>query len=122
MRLLSVSRRPPIPSRHDAIWRHPKRNCAHRRPGFVRIDTTQHGRGAADWAGAEKRFAARAMMGRIGAPEDIAMRRCFCFTESDWITEQVLTVDSERMDYIGFPAAKYACNWSLPLEFLIRSR
>ena len=52
-------------------------------------------------AGTEERLAARAMMGRIGAPEDIAMRWCFCFTESDWITAQVLTVDSERMDYIG---------------------
>ena len=102
MRLLSVSRRPPIPSRHDAIRRHPKRNCAHRRPGFVRIDTTQHGRGAADWAGAEKRFAARAMMGRIGEPENIANAVVFLASpESGWITAQALTVDGGRMDYIG---------------------
>ena len=41
-------------------------------PGFVRTDLTQRGRGAADWPGTEERFAARAMMGHIGEPEDIA--------------------------------------------------
>ena len=33
---------------------------------------TQGGRGAADWQGTEERLAARAMMGRIGEPEDVA--------------------------------------------------
>jgi NAD(P)-dependent dehydrogenase (short-subunit alcohol dehydrogenase family) len=41
-------------------------------PGFVRTGMTQGGRGAADWQGTEERLAARAMMGRIGEPEDIA--------------------------------------------------
>src|SRR5262249_18298315 len=41
-------------------------------PGFVRTDLTQRGRGAADWPGTEERFAVRAMMGRIGEPQDIA--------------------------------------------------
>jgi 3-oxoacyl-[acyl-carrier protein] reductase len=41
-------------------------------PGFVRTDLTRGGRGADDWQGTEQRFAARAMMGRIGEPEDIA--------------------------------------------------
>ena len=41
-------------------------------PGFVRTDLTRRGRSAADWLGTEERFAARAMMGRIGEPEDIA--------------------------------------------------
>src|SRR5713101_5292881 len=40
-------------------------------PSFVRTDTTQGGR-AADWQGTEERLAARAMVGRIGEPEDIA--------------------------------------------------
>ena len=80
--------------RHPA---RPKRNCAHRRPGFVRTDTTQHGRGAADWPGTEERFAARAMMGRIGEPEDIANAVVFLASrESGWITAQVLTVDGVR--------------------------
>ena len=64
-------------------------------PGFVRTDMTQRGRGAADWPGTEKRFAARAMMGRIGEPEDIANAVVFLASpESGWITEQLLTVDA----------------------------
>ena len=41
-------------------------------PGFVRTDLTRGGRGAGDWQATEERFAAKAMMGRIGEPEDIA--------------------------------------------------
>jgi NAD(P)-dependent dehydrogenase (short-subunit alcohol dehydrogenase family) len=71
-------------------------------PGFVRTDMTQRGRGAADWPGTAKNFAARAMMGRIGEPEDIANAVVFLASpESGWITAQVLTVDGGRMDYIG---------------------
>ena len=71
-------------------------------PGFVRTDLTQRGRGAADWPGTEERFAARAMMGRIGEPEDVANAVVFLASpESGWITAQVLTVDGGRMDYIG---------------------
>jgi hypothetical protein len=66
-------------------------------PGFVRTDLTQRGRGAADWPGTEERFAARAMMGRIGEPEDIANAVVFLASpESGWITAQVLTVDAAR--------------------------
>ena len=71
-------------------------------PGFVRTDMTQRGRGSADWPGTEERFAARAMMGRIGEPEDIANAVVFLASpESGWITAQVLTVDGGRIDYIG---------------------
>ena len=71
-------------------------------PGFVRTDMTQRGRGAADWPGTEQRFAARAMLGRIGEPEDIANAVVFLASpESGWITAQTLTVDGGRMDYIG---------------------
>jgi NAD(P)-dependent dehydrogenase (short-subunit alcohol dehydrogenase family) len=71
-------------------------------PGFVRTDMTQRGRGAGDWQGTEKSFADKAMMGRIGEPEDIANAVAFLASpESGWITAQVLTVDGGRMDYIG---------------------
>ena len=71
-------------------------------PGFVRTDMTQRGRGAADWQGTQERLAARAMMGRIGEPEDIANAVAFLAApESGWITAQMLTVDGGRMDYIG---------------------
>jgi 3-oxoacyl-[acyl-carrier protein] reductase len=71
-------------------------------PGFVRTDMTQRGRGAADWQETEQRLAARAMMGRIGEPEDIANAVAFLASpESGWITAQTLTVDGGRMDYLG---------------------
>ena len=71
-------------------------------PGFVRTDMTQSGRGAGDWHRTEERFAAKAMMGRIGDPEDIANAVAFLASpESGWITAQILTVDGGRMDYIG---------------------
>jgi 3-oxoacyl-[acyl-carrier protein] reductase len=63
---------------------------------------TERGRGAADWQGTQERFAALAMMGRIGEPQDIANAVVFLASpESGWITAQVLTVDGGRMDYIG---------------------
>jgi 3-oxoacyl-[acyl-carrier protein] reductase len=71
-------------------------------PGFVRTDMTQRGRGAADWPGTEQRLAARAMMGRIGEPADIANAVVFLASpESGWITAQTVTVDGGRMDYIA---------------------
>ena len=71
-------------------------------PGFVRTDMTQRGRGAGDWQGTEESFAAKAMMGRIGEPEDIANAVVFLASPgSGWITAQMLTVDGGRMDYIG---------------------
>ena len=71
-------------------------------PGFVRTDMTQRGRGAADWPDTEERLGARAMMGRIGEPEDVANAVVFLAApESGWITAQMLTVDGGRMDYIG---------------------
>jgi len=71
-------------------------------PGFVRTDMTQRGRGAQDWEGTEARLASRAMMGRIGEPDDIANAIVFLASpESGWITAQMLTVDGGRMDYIG---------------------
>ena len=71
-------------------------------PGFVRTDMTMSGRGAADWQGTEERFAALAMMGRIGEPDDVANAVAFLVSpESGWITAQTLTVDGGRMDYIG---------------------
>jgi 3-oxoacyl-[acyl-carrier protein] reductase len=71
-------------------------------PGFVRTDMTQRGHGAANWSGTEKAFAARAMMGRIGEPDDIANAVVFLASpESGWITAQILTVDGGRMDYVG---------------------
>jgi len=71
-------------------------------PGFVRTDMTQRGRGADGWEKMEKQLGERAMMRRIGEPQDIANAVAFLAApESGWITAQTLTVDGGRMDYIG---------------------
>jgi len=63
---------------------------------------TRSGRGAQDWQGTEANLSSRALMGRIGEPEDIANAIVFLASpESGWITAQMLTVDGGRMDYIG---------------------
>ena len=67
-------------------------------PGFVLTDMNRTGRTEADLAA----IAARTMLRRIGAPEDIANAVAFlASSESGWITAQVLTVDGGRMDFIG---------------------
>ena len=71
-------------------------------PGFVRTDMTLRGRGATDWQATEERFAARAMMGRVGEPQDVANAVVFLASpQSGWITAQTLTVAGGWMDYIG---------------------
>ena len=79
-------------------------------PGFVRTDVTERGRGAGDWQGTEKSLASKAMMGRIGEPEDIANAVAFLASpESGWIIAQMLTVDGGRMDYIGHASRHSPC-------------
>lgn len=68
-------------------------------PGFIRTDMTERARRDPD---VERAFAERAMMRRIGEPEDIANVIAFLAApESGWITAQVITVDGGRTDYIG---------------------
>jgi 3-oxoacyl-[acyl-carrier protein] reductase len=46
-------------------------------------------------------IAAKAMVGRVGKPEDIANAVAFLASpESGFITAQILAVDGGRMDYI----------------------
>jgi 3-oxoacyl-[acyl-carrier protein] reductase len=69
-------------------------------PGFILTDMAKTGRQEADFA----RIAEKAMVGRVGQPEDIANAAAFlCAVESSFITAQILTVDGGRMDYIGHP-------------------
>jgi 3-oxoacyl-[acyl-carrier protein] reductase len=71
-------------------------------PGFVRSDMTQRSHSPEEWARIEKNFGERAMLRRIGAPDDIANAVAFLAApESGWITAQVLAVDGGRLDYIG---------------------
>src|SRR5262249_41521508 len=81
-------------------------------PGFVRTDLTRRGRAAADWPGREERFAGRAMMGRIGEPEDIANAVVFLASpESGWITAQVWTVGGwTTLGTVSSSTSQVPCN------------
>ena len=65
-------------------------------PGFIATDMAKQS--GADFGA----IAAKAMMRRVGAPEDIAAATSFLAGEdAGFITAQVLTVDGGRTDYIG---------------------
>jgi NAD(P)-dependent dehydrogenase (short-subunit alcohol dehydrogenase family) len=71
-------------------------------PGFIQTGMTQ---GAGNGAGDQERareIGARAMLGRVGEPDDVANAVAFFASpEAGWVTAQVLAVDGGRMDYIG---------------------
>ena len=69
-------------------------------PGFILTDMAKAGRDSGDIA----KVAEKAMVKRVGQPEDVAHAVAFlCAPESSFITAQILTVDGGRMDYIGHP-------------------
>ncbi|MGA8195264.1 MAG: glucose 1-dehydrogenase [Acetobacteraceae bacterium] len=71
-------------------------------PGFIRTEMAQNQRSEQEWQDAAGRISARAMLGRIGAPDDVANAVAFfAAPESGWVTGQVLAVDGGRMDYIA---------------------
>lgn len=71
-------------------------------PGFILTDMVKVGRTEQDYEETLERMRRNAMVGRVGAPEDIAHAVAFlAAVESSFVTAQVLTVDGGRMDYIG---------------------
>ena len=73
-------------------------------PGYILTDMVRDGRTEEEFQASVKAVSARAMVGRIGKPEDISNAVAFLVTpESEFITAQILTVDGGRMDYIGHP-------------------
>ena len=71
-------------------------------PGWVVTEMTKSGLSEAAFAERVKMLSDRSMLGRVGAPEDIAAAVAFFASpEARFATAQVLTVDGGRMDYIG---------------------
>ena len=67
-------------------------------PGFIETDMAVHS--GADFAA----LAAKAMVRRVGTPDDIAAAAAFLASEdAGFVTAQVLTVDGGRTDYIAHP-------------------
>ena len=73
-------------------------------PGVVLTDMVKDGRTEQGLRDLVERLSGLAMVGRVGAPEDIANAVAFLAApESGFVTAQILTVDGGRMDYIGHP-------------------
>jgi 3-oxoacyl-[acyl-carrier protein] reductase len=71
-------------------------------PGFIATEMARASRSDAAWPETEQRLSERAMMGRIGTPEDIANAVVFLAApEAGFITAQQIVVDGGRMDYLG---------------------
>ncbi len=71
-------------------------------PGWIVTDMARRGASKKAFAQRVASMSERTMVGRVGAPEDIAAAVAF-FADPDagFVTAQVLTVDGGRMDYIG---------------------
>lgn len=73
-------------------------------PGFILTDMVKEGRSEEEYRKLVGDIAGRAMVGRVGQPEDIANAVAFLASpESGFVTAQTLTIDGGRMDYIGHP-------------------
>ena len=71
-------------------------------PGWVVTDMTRSGLTEEVFVERVRMLSERAMVGRAGAPEDIANAVAFLASAaSSFVTAQTLTVDGGRMDYIG---------------------
>lgn len=71
-------------------------------PGFILTDMASAGRSPEELRKAFESVAAKAMMRRLGKPEDIAAAVSFLVSEeAGFITAQVLTVDGGRTDFIS---------------------
>jgi NAD(P)-dependent dehydrogenase (short-subunit alcohol dehydrogenase family) len=70
-------------------------------PGFIQTDMSR-GTDEETVRDRDKGIGAKAMLGRIGEPDDIANAVAFFASpDTGWVTGQILAVDGGRMDYIG---------------------
>jgi 3-oxoacyl-[acyl-carrier protein] reductase len=73
-------------------------------PGFIWTDMVKQGKTEEELREIDARMSGRAMVRRVGTPEDIAHATSFLVSdEASFVTAQVLTVDGGRMDYTGHP-------------------
>lgn len=73
-------------------------------PGFITTEMVTTGHTAEQISAITDQLAAKAMVRRVGTPEDIAHAVAFLVSpDSGFVTGQILTVDGGRMDYVGHP-------------------
>jgi 3-oxoacyl-[acyl-carrier protein] reductase len=73
-------------------------------PGYILTDMNTEGQSREALQATIQGTAEKAMVRRVGRPEDIAQAVAFLVSpDSGFITAQILTVDGGRMDYIAHP-------------------
>jgi 3-oxoacyl-[acyl-carrier protein] reductase len=71
-------------------------------PGFILTDMVRQGRPEEEVRGTIEAMASRAMLRRVGKPEDIAAVVAFLASrDAAFVTGQILTADGGRMDYLS---------------------
>ena len=71
-------------------------------PGWIVTDMARRGASEEAFTQRVASMRERTMVGRVGAPEDVAAAVAFLVEpDAGFVTAQVLTVDGGRMDYIG---------------------
>jgi 3-oxoacyl-[acyl-carrier protein] reductase len=71
-------------------------------PGFILTDLVKEGRTPDEIAAVTGQLAEKAMVRRVGQPDDVAHAVAFLVSaEAGFVTAQILTVDGGRMDYLS---------------------
>jgi 3-oxoacyl-[acyl-carrier protein] reductase len=71
-------------------------------PGFIKTEMNTRGKSQEEWRKKVAEMSERAMLRKIGQPEDIASAVLFLASdESSFITGQTLVVDGGRVDYLS---------------------
>lgn len=72
-------------------------------PGLIRTEMVTAGASPEEVEAKFEITANKAMLGRIGQPDDVAYAALFlCSDESSFVTAQLLTVDGGRMDFLSY--------------------
>ena len=72
-------------------------------PGFIKTDMTVQNPSSHATQQKIEGVAKKAMLGRVGEPEDIANAALFLVSdEASFLTSQTITVDGGRMDFLSY--------------------